>query len=139
MWSSLAGSSGTLDELAIAYDEGKLIGVLTGTGGISDIAEQILAACGMQTGAHVIYHADPRELISRLLSVYQQHHFRHPSVFCRASVTAHADAANTAEDPVCGIKIRPETAAAKRTRRGVHLYFCSLQCAARFDDIPVLD
>ena len=31
----VGGSSGTLGELAIAYDEGKLIGVLTGTGGIS--------------------------------------------------------------------------------------------------------
>jgi uncharacterized protein (TIGR00725 family) len=29
------GRSGTLGELAIAYDEGRLIGVLTGTGGIT--------------------------------------------------------------------------------------------------------
>ena len=47
----IGGSSGTLGELAIAYDEGKLIGVLTGTGGISDLVESILAACNKQTGA----------------------------------------------------------------------------------------
>src|SRR5262245_15945972 len=33
----VGGRSGTLGELAIAYDEGKLIGVWTGTGGISDL------------------------------------------------------------------------------------------------------
>ena len=31
------GRTGTLGELAIAYDEGRLIGVLTGTGGITEI------------------------------------------------------------------------------------------------------
>ena len=41
----IGGRSGTLGELAIAYDEGKLIGVLTGTGGISDMVADILAAC----------------------------------------------------------------------------------------------
>src|SRR5512144_1173697 len=30
------GRSGTLGEFAIAYDEGRLVGVLTGTGGIAD-------------------------------------------------------------------------------------------------------
>jgi len=43
------GGSGTLGEIAIAYDEGKLIGILTGTGGISDMTKEILAACNKQT------------------------------------------------------------------------------------------
>ncbi len=46
----VGGSSGTLGELAIAYDEGKLIGVLTGTGGISDMVEDILKTCNKETG-----------------------------------------------------------------------------------------
>ncbi len=33
------GRTGTLGELAIAYDEGRLIGVLTGTGGITELVE----------------------------------------------------------------------------------------------------
>lgn len=53
------GRSGTLGELAIAYDEGKLIGVLTGTGGISDLVRDILAACAKETGARVVYDPDP--------------------------------------------------------------------------------
>jgi hypothetical protein len=32
----VSGRSGTLGEFAIAYEEGKLIGVLTGTGGITE-------------------------------------------------------------------------------------------------------
>ncbi|MDX1927598.1 MAG: protein containing YHS domain protein [Pirellulaceae bacterium] len=133
----IGGSSGTLGELAIAYDEGKLIGVLTGTGGISDLVESILAACNKQTGARVVYDADPRTLLRQLLTIYKQEHFRHPSVFCRAA--NHYDAAvtmatKTTQDPICGMLIAAETAAAKRTRADQRHYFCSLQCAASFDD-----
>ncbi len=76
------GSSGTLGELAIAYDEGKLIGVLTGTGGISDMAEAILAACKKETGARVVYDTDPDKLVAKLLDVYRTVHYRKPSCFC---------------------------------------------------------
>lgn len=51
----IGGGSGTLGELAIAYDEGKLIGVLTGTGGISDLVRDILRACAKKTGALYIF------------------------------------------------------------------------------------
>lgn len=136
----IGGSSGTLGELAIAYDEGKLIGVLTGTGGISDMAESILAACNKQTGARVLYDGNPSKLIERLLVVYRHEHFRRPSVFCRAA--EHQDAtvdktARTEQDPICGMRINPETAAAKRTRQGQRHYFCSLHCAAQFDDAQI--
>jgi uncharacterized protein (TIGR00725 family) len=134
----IGGSTGTLGELAIAYDEGKLIGVLTGTGGISDLVEQILATCHKQTGARVIYHDDPRELIAQLLAAYWQEHFRHPSVFCRAATRPITDSAgnesDNERDPICGMPIHSEQAAAKRTRGGQQYFFCSLQCAARFDD-----
>lgn len=76
------GRSGTLGELAIAYDEGKLIGVLIGTGGISDMAEAILAACKKETGARVIYDASPEQLVAKLLEVYRTAHYRKPSCFC---------------------------------------------------------
>ena len=38
------GRTGTLGELAIAYDEGRLIGVLMGTGGITELVEPIIKA-----------------------------------------------------------------------------------------------
>lgn len=136
----IGGSSGTLGELAIAYDEGKLIGVLTGTGGISDLVSNILAVCQKTTGARVIYDDRPRELVAQLLDVYQQEHFRRPSVFCRAAdqplTESSGDTSANERDPVCGMRIDPDRAAAKRTRNGLRHYFCSLQCAARFDDIP---
>jgi uncharacterized protein (TIGR00725 family) len=78
----VGGRSGTLGELAIAYDEGRLIGVLTGTGGISDLVADILAACAKDTGARVVYEADPRRLVEQLLHVYRTAHFRRPSCFC---------------------------------------------------------
>jgi uncharacterized protein (TIGR00725 family) len=78
----VGGSSGTLGELAIAYDEGKLIGVLTQTGGISDMAKEILAACNKRTGARVVYDADPDNLVTTLLEIYRTEHYRKPSCFC---------------------------------------------------------
>src|SRR6516164_8967572 len=78
----IGGRSGTLGELAIAYDEGKLIGVLTGTGGISDLVADILVACQKDTGAQVVYDAAPCRLIKRLLRVYRTTHIRRPSCFC---------------------------------------------------------
>lgn len=77
----VGGRSGTLGELAIAYDEGKLIGVLTGTGGISDMVKDILKVCQKKTGARVIYSDNPVELIGKLIRVYVQSHYRKPSHF----------------------------------------------------------
>lgn len=136
----VGGSSGTLGELAIAYDEGKLIGVLTGTGGISDLISGILSACQKQTGARIVYDHQPRRLVSKLLRIYRDEHYRRPSVFCHElPVTEISESAPEAErDPVCGMWIDPHTAAAKRTIHQKRLVFCSLQCAADFDDHPEL-
>jgi len=78
------GRTGTLGELAIAYDEGRLIGVLTGTGGITEIVEEILRVSGKETGACVLYDDDPVKLVDRLVHYYQTEHFRRPSCFCGA-------------------------------------------------------
>ncbi len=64
------GRSGTLGEFAIAYEEGKLIGVLTGTGGISDALPALETSLGKNTGAEVIYGANPERLLSRMLERY---------------------------------------------------------------------
>ncbi len=65
------GRCGTLGEFAIAYEEGKLIGVLTGTGGITDVLHDVVATLGKKTGSEVIYDADPQMLIIRLLERFQ--------------------------------------------------------------------
>jgi P-type Cu+ transporter len=60
-----------------------------------------------------------------------------------SSETVHAEnheetamATTTVVDPVCGMTINPETAAASREVEGVTYYFCSTHCAASFDADP---
>lgn len=120
----VGGRSGTLGELAIAYDEGKLIGVLTGMGGISDLVKDILAACAKDTGARVVYEADPNHLIAELLRLFHLPHDVTPS-------GASQPATATVEDPVCRMRILPQ--AAERLWEGKHFVFCSTACAERFD------
>lgn len=67
----IGGRSGTLGELAIAYDEGKVIGVLEGTGGIADHIDEIIRMVNKETGATLIFDTDPTELMTRLVEAYQ--------------------------------------------------------------------
>ena len=62
----MGGRSGTLGEFSIAYDEGKLIGVLTGTGGISDNLDTILGFIDKDTGARMSFSDDPAGLLDQL-------------------------------------------------------------------------
>lgn len=78
------GSSGTLGEFAIAYDEGRLIGVLADTGGIAGHVADLVAIFNKPTGAHVLYDQDPLRLVDRLLEYYERHHYRRPNCFCEA-------------------------------------------------------
>jgi uncharacterized protein (TIGR00725 family) len=85
------GRTGTLGEFAIAYDEGRLIGVLTGTGGITTLIPEMINVSQKQTGAHVIYHDDPLKLVTRLITFYKTEHIRKPSCFCEDRPSARAD------------------------------------------------
>lgn len=75
------GHSGTLGEFAIAYDEGKLIGVLTGTGGVADAVPELVAICAKETGAVVIYDDDTTRLVERLVTYFGEEHHKHPNCF----------------------------------------------------------
>ncbi|MHB8869744.1 MAG: SLOG cluster 4 domain-containing protein [Thermoleophilia bacterium] len=75
------GHSGTLGEFAIAYDEGKLIGVLEGSGGIAAMVPQLVEVIDKDTGSFLVYDRDPATLIDRLIEEYVGRHFKHPSVF----------------------------------------------------------
>lgn len=59
----VAGSMGSLNEFTIAHDEGKVIGCLTGTGGVADEAGYLLAKFSKDTGARVFQHRDPAKLL----------------------------------------------------------------------------
>ena len=71
----VGGRSGTLGEFSIAYDEGKLIGILEGTGGITEIIPHIMNNIQKPTGCQIIYSPDPRELLEKLLEIYYQKYY----------------------------------------------------------------
>jgi len=65
----VAGGIGTLNEFTIAYDEGKVIGLLHGTGGAADMAQTLLDTLPVRaTGAIII--ADPalEQLVDRCIA-----------------------------------------------------------------------
>jgi len=78
----VGGRTGTLGEFAIAYDEGRLIGVLTGTGGVADMVSELTTRLRKDTGAAVLYDDDPERLLHRLVDYYREVHHRRPNCFC---------------------------------------------------------
>ena len=68
----VGGRSGTLGEFAIAYDEAKVIGILEGTGGITEHLREIINMMKKETGAIVCYDADPERLLDKLEHVYEE-------------------------------------------------------------------
>jgi len=67
----IGGRSGTLGEFAIAYDEGKLIGVLEGSGGITDAIPDILNHIRKKTGSKIVFDRNPERLVDSLLAIYR--------------------------------------------------------------------
>ena len=68
----VGGRSGTLGEFSIAYDEGRPIGIMEGTGGITREIKKIIKTIRKKTGSIVLYDTDPKRLIVRLLKVYEK-------------------------------------------------------------------
>ena len=63
----IGGGIGSLNELTIAYDEGRPIGVLSGTGGISDSIEHIIVElCRREMPANLVQDPDPIVLLDKL-------------------------------------------------------------------------
>ncbi|MDQ2816718.1 MAG: protein containing YHS domain protein [Candidatus Eremiobacteraeota bacterium] len=75
------GRSGTLGEFCIAFDEGKLIGVLLGSGGIADELSGIVEKMGKVTGAEIVYEREPETLVRRCIDVFRAGHYLRPSTF----------------------------------------------------------
>jgi uncharacterized protein (TIGR00725 family) len=64
----VAGAMGSLNEFTIAHDEGKVIGCLTGTGGVADESEYLLQKFGKRSTARVFLNDDPEKLIDDCLN-----------------------------------------------------------------------
>ena len=59
----IAGAMGSLNEFTIAHDEGKVIGCLTGSGGVADEAIYLLEKFSRHTKTRVFHNEDPEGLL----------------------------------------------------------------------------
>lgn len=66
----VGGATGTLNEFTIAYDEGKIIGVLEGSGGVADRMRDIIALCNKPTTGRVFFERDPASLVRQCLDAF---------------------------------------------------------------------
>ncbi len=73
------GATGTLNEFTIAYDEGKIIGVLEGSSGIADHLRQVIEFCKKKCPGVVLYDSDPEKLVQRCLEVWREREQALPS------------------------------------------------------------
>lgn len=97
----VGGRSGTLGEFAIAYEEGKLIGVLVGSGGVTEALPVVEATFGKATGAEVLYDADPDRLVARLLERYLSQEYVcpcHPAAVSRNRTLLEVAAKGESQD-----------------------------------------
>jgi uncharacterized protein (TIGR00725 family) len=70
----ISGSIGSLNEFTIAYDEGRVIGCLTGTGGVADEVERLTQAFPKKTASRIFSDNDPVRLIDKCLSSMEAGH-----------------------------------------------------------------
>ena len=59
----IAGAMGSLNEFTIAHDEGKVVGCLTGTGGVADEAAYLLQKFSKSMSAIIVQNDDPVKLV----------------------------------------------------------------------------
>ena len=64
----IAGAMGSLNEFTIAHDEGKIIGCLTGTGGVADEVDYLLKKFSKTTNARIFQDEDPGKLLDTCLN-----------------------------------------------------------------------
>lgn len=62
----IAGRIGTMNEFTIAYDLGRNIGLLRGTGGFVDEAQDLVARLGKASPSAVVAYSSPSALIQAL-------------------------------------------------------------------------
>jgi uncharacterized protein (TIGR00725 family) len=63
----LGGGVGTLNEFTVAFDDEKVVGVLTGTGGVSDHIDKVLEICDRKVEDYVVFDTDPKKLIEKVV------------------------------------------------------------------------
>ncbi|HWY29618.1 MAG TPA: hypothetical protein VNX46_02620 [Candidatus Acidoferrum sp.] len=65
----IGGGAGTLEEFCIAVYESQVIGVLTNSGGITDLIPEIVSRFRNHHGSKFIFDTEPKRLIDHILEV----------------------------------------------------------------------
>ena len=68
----LRGSIGTLNEFTIAYEDGKIIGVLEKMGGISQFFDELIEITKKHTKATIVHDSDPNKLVRKLVRLVKK-------------------------------------------------------------------
>ena len=68
----LGGGVGTLNEFTVAYDEEKVTGVLTGSGGVSNHIKDILEICNRPMSEKIVFDDDPKKLLDKVLDTVKK-------------------------------------------------------------------
>jgi uncharacterized protein (TIGR00725 family) len=66
------GGMGALNEFTIAYDEGKVIGVMEGSGGIADHIKEIVKSADKPTVSRLIFDDRPESLLDSCLAALRE-------------------------------------------------------------------
>lgn len=67
---TVAGRIGTLNEFTIAFEDGKPQGILSGTGGTSDMLEEILKKSHRGIGK-TVFESDPKRLLDKVVELIE--------------------------------------------------------------------
>lgn len=69
----LGGGIGTINEFTVAYEEGKSIGVLLDSGGISNYIEEMIEKADRKVTENIIFEHDPKTLVEKLIKTIIDH------------------------------------------------------------------
>jgi len=68
----ISGRWGTMNEFTNLYDMGKVIGVLTGSGGVADVIEYLSKKISKVTGATILFDDNPKELVEKIIDILEK-------------------------------------------------------------------
>ena len=69
----LGGGIGTINEFTVAYEEGKAIGILTDTGGMSNHFLNMIELADRNITPNIVTDDNPEKLIKKLLDIIEKH------------------------------------------------------------------
>ncbi|OHA46630.1 MAG: hypothetical protein A3A80_02075 [Candidatus Terrybacteria bacterium RIFCSPLOWO2_01_FULL_44_24] len=67
----ICGRMGTLNEFTIAFEDKKPIGVLVGSGGVTEIIKSLVARAHRGTGA-ICYDSNPKRLVAKVIKLLEE-------------------------------------------------------------------